>query len=110
MEAQGTIATGISSTVLPTLLENYRTYGVEQYTGHTVTRIGEGELVCQDPNGHAVHIACDHVVMAIGARSVAFDTEALSAKGIAVIKVGDCSEVADIAHAITTGYDAANAI
>lgn len=110
VEARDTIAEGISSTVLPTLLENYRAYGVEQYTGHTVARIGAGVLECQDRNGHTVHIACDHVVMAIGARSVAFDTSALSAQGMEVIKVGDCSEVADIAHAIQTGYDAANAL
>lgn len=110
VEAQNTIATGISSTVLPTLLENYRTYGVEQYTGHIVARIEADEVVCEDQASRAVHIACDHVVMAIGARSVEFDTAALSNRGIAVIKVGDCREVADIAHAIKTGYDAANAL
>lgn len=110
VDALDKIAAGVSSTVLPTLLENYRTYGVEQYTGHTVKRIGVGELVCENKSGQAVHIACDHVVMASGARSVAFDTAALSEQGIAVIKVGDCTEVADIAHAIKTGYDAANAL
>lgn len=96
--------------MLPTLLENYRAYGVEQYTRHTVTRIEPGALVCEDHNGNAVHIACDHVVTAMGARSVPFDTAALSAQGVAVVKIGDCTEVADIAHAIKTGYDAANAL
>ena len=48
--------------------------------------------------------------MASGARSVAFDTHALIDKGIAVIKVGDRSEVADISHAIKTGYDADNSL
>lgn len=110
VEALDKIAAGVSSTVLPTLLENYRTYGVAQYTGHTVTRMGLDELICEDKTGHAVRIPCDYVVLAIGARSVAFDTAALSAKGVAVIKAGDCSEVADIAHAIKTGYDAANAL
>ncbi len=75
-----------------------------------MTRIAAGEWVCQDKNGHAVHIACDHVLTAIGARPVAFDTAVLSDKGIVVIKVGDCSQVADISHAIKTGYDAAHAL
>ena len=72
--------------------------------------MGLDELICEDKNGHAVHIPCDYVVLAIGARPVAFDTAALSDQGVVVIKVGDCSEVADIAHAIKTGYDAANAL
>ena len=110
VEAQDKIATGVSSTVLPTLLENYRAYGVEQYTGHTVTRIAADGLFCEDQNGKTVHIPCEQVVMASGARSVAFDTQALIEQGIAVIKVGDCNEVADISHAIKTGYDAANSI
>ena len=110
VESLDTIATGISNTVLPTLLENYRTYGVEQYLGHNVLRIGANGVECEDQHGHAVHIPCDAVVMAIGARSVDFDTRALSEKGIEVIKVGDCADVADIAHAIKTGYDAANAL
>lgn len=110
VEAQDKIATGVSSTVLPTLLENYRAYGVEQYTGHKVTRIDADGLFCEDQSGKTVHIPCDQVVMASGARSVAFDTQALIDQGIAVIKVGDCNEVADISHAIKTGYDAANSI
>ena len=110
VEMLDTIADGISNTVLPTLLENYRTYGVEQYTGHTVTCIAPGELRCEDKDGNTVHIPCDGVVMAGGARPVTFDSTALIEKGIAVVKVGDCSEVADISHAIRTGYDAANAI
>lgn len=110
VERSETIAEGISSTVLPTLLENYRTYGVEQYTSHEVKSITLGELACENKEGDAILIPCDYVVMAIGARPVAFDTTALSDKGIEVVKVGDCSEVADISHAIKTGYDAANAL
>ena len=110
VEKLHTIAAGISSTVLPTLLENYRTHGVEQYPGHTVQSIAMGHLNCENQHGKPVQIACDFVVLALGARSVAFDTAALQDKGVVVTKVGDCHEVADIAHAIKTGYDAANAI
>ena len=110
IEQQDTIADGISSTVLPTLLENYRTYGVEQFTGHKVLRIEPNAIICESKTGDEVRISCDFVVIAIGARSRIFDTTELTEKGIAVVKIGDCKEVADISHAIKTGYDAANAI
>ena len=84
--------------------------GAIEYTGHKVTSMAVGELRCEDKDGNAVHIPCDHVVMASGARSVSFDTAALSAQGIAVVKVGDCAEVADISNAIKTAYDAANSL
>lgn len=104
------IANGISNTVLPTLLENFRSYGVEQFIEHRVTRISPTALHCEDKNGDAVEITCDYIVMASGARSVDFDTSALTDQGIEVIKVGDCAQVADISHAIKTAYDAANAL
>ncbi|EGV44881.1 FAD-dependent oxidoreductase [Bizionia argentinensis JUB59] len=110
VEKQDTIANGISNTVLPTLLENFRTYGVEQFTGHEVKNITIDVLHCVDTNGQAKQIPCDFVVMASGARPVAFNAVALTNAGIDVVKVGDCSEVADISHAIKTGYDAANAL
>ena len=110
VEKQDTIADGISNTVLPTLLENYRTYGVEQFTGHQLKSIAIDQLVCENKEGTEVRIPCDYVVMAIGSRSVSFDATTLTDNGIAVIKVGDCFEVADISHAIATGYDAANAL
>ena len=99
VEMLGKIADGISSTVLPTLLENYRSYGVAQLAEHKVTSIAIGELRCDDKNGNAVKIPCDYIVMASGARPVSFDTTAFRDKNIDVIKVGDCSEVADISHA-----------
>ena len=110
VEMRDSIAAGMSNTVLPTLLENYKAHGVKQYTGHKVTSMAVGELRCEDKDGNAVHIPCDHVVMASGARSVSFDTAALSAQGIAVVKVGDCAEVADISNAIKSAYDAANSL
>ena len=110
VERKDSIADGISSTVLPTLLENYKTYGVKQYTGHSVKSIQIGELTCENKEGKDVVIPCDFVVMAIGSKSVKFDVEPLEKNGIEVFKVGDCSEVADISHAIKTGYDVANAL
>ncbi len=110
VELRDKIANDVSGTVRPTLLESYAAYGVEQYTGHKVTSISLDQLLCEDKDGNAVRIPCDTVVMAIGARSVAFETAELSDQGITVVRVGDCSKVADISHATKTAYDAANAL
>lgn len=110
IEMEDTIADGVSSTVLPTLLENYRTYGVEVFTGHKVKSIKNNELICENKESNEVRIVCDYVVLAIGARPTKFDISELTKSNIEVIKVGDCSEVADISHAIKTGYDAANSL
>ena len=110
VEMRDTIANGLSTTVLSTMLENYGAYGVVQYPRHKVTRMTTSELICEDKSGNAVQIPCDYVVMAIGARPVAFDTLALIDRGIAVVKIGDCIKVADISHATKTAYDAANAL
>lgn len=104
------IASDLSTTILPTMLENYRARGVQQYINHKVMSIYTDAVDCDDKHGNSVQIPCDYVVIASGARSVKFDTTALSDKGIEVIKVGDCYEVADISHATKTAYDAANAL
>ena len=110
VEMRDAIAHGLSTTVLPTMLDNYKASGVKQFTGHNVTSIAMGELNGEDKDGRAVQIPCDYVVMAVGARPVPFDTAALSEKGIVVVKVGDCRAVADISHATKSAYDAANAL
>lgn len=110
VEMQGKIASGLSSTVLPTMLENYRKFGVEKYTGHKVLEIAMGHLICTDKDGRVVKIPCDNVVIASGARPVAFESEGLINQGIEVVMVGDCRNVADISHATKTAYDAANAL
>ena len=107
---QRQIASGLSTTVLPTMLENYRKFGVEQYTGHKVLEIAMGQLVCTDQDGKIVKIPCDSVVIASGARPVTFDTAGLIEQGVEVVMVGDCREVADISYATKTAYDAANAL
>lgn len=105
------IAAGESSTILPTLMENYRKYGVAQYPGHKVKAITLDTLLCENQAGEEVAIPCDYVVMALGARSVPFDTSDLEAAGIQVVRVGDCTgKAADISHAIQSAYDAACAL
>jgi 2,4-dienoyl-CoA reductase-like NADH-dependent reductase (Old Yellow Enzyme family)/thioredoxin reductase len=108
IEMMDKIAAGESTTILPTLLENYKTYGVEQYPSHKVKEFRMDAVVCENKDGAEVTIPCDYIVLAMGARSNAFDAAALEAAGIPVYSIGDAaSKAADISNAIRTGYDTA---
>ena len=105
------IANGESSTILPTLMENFEKNHVAQYVSHKVERIGEKSVVCKTGDDETIEIPYDFVVMAVGAKANTFETEKLEKAGIAVTKIGDCKDRAsDIENAIKSGYDAANAI
>ena len=102
------IAAGESTTILPTLLENYKTYGVEQYPSHKVKEFRMDAVVCENKDGAEVTIPCDYIVLAMGARSNEFDAAALEAASIPVYSIGDAAgKAADISNAIRTGYDTA---
>ena len=108
IEMMDKIAAGESTTILPTLLENYKTYGVEQYPSHKVKEFRMDAVVCENKDGAEVTIPCDYIVLAMGARSNAFDAAALESAGIPVYSIGDAAgKAADISNAIRTGYDTA---
>ena len=108
IEMMDKIAAGESTTILPTLLENYKTYGVEQYPSHKVTEFRMDAVVCENKDGAEVTIPCDYIVLAMGARSNEFDAAALEAANIPVYSIGDAAgKAADISNAIRTGYDTA---
>ena len=108
IEMMDKIAAGESTTILPTLLENYKTYGVEQYPSHKVKEFRMDAVVCENKDGAEVAIPCDYIVLAMGARSNAFDAAALEAANIPVYAIGDAAgKAADISNAIRTGYDTA---
>lgn len=108
IEMMDKIAAGESSTILPTLLENYKTYGVEQYPSHKVKEFLMDAVVCENKDGAEVTIPCDYIVLAMGARSNEFDAAALEAASIPVYSIGDAAgKAADISNAIRTGYDTA---
>lgn len=111
IEMLDTIAKGESNTILPTLMENFKKFGVCQYTKHTVQEITEHSVICVKEDKTVHEIPCDYVVFAVGAKPVSFDTEALKKQEILVLYAGDCKEkAADISNAIKTGYDMANSI
>lgn len=108
IEMMDKIAAGESTTILPTLLENYKTYGVEQYPSHKVKEFRMNAVVCENKDGAEVTIPCDYIVLAMGARSNEFDAAALEAASIPVYSIGDAAgKAADISNAIRTGYDTA---
>ena len=108
IEMMDKIAAGESVTILPTLLENYKTYGVEQYPSHKVKEFRMDAVVCENKDGAEVTIPCDYIVLAMGARSNEFDAAALEAAGVPVYSIGDAAgKAADISNAIRNGYDTA---
>lgn len=108
IEMMDKIAAGESTTILPTLLENYKTYGVEQYPSHKVKEFRMDAVVCENKDGAEVTIPCDYIVLAMGARSNEFNAAALEAANIPVYSIGDAAgKAADISNAIRTGYDTA---
>lgn len=108
IEMMDKIAAGESTTILPTLLENYKTYDVEQYPSHKVKEFRMDAVVCENKDGAEVTIPCDYIVLAMGARSNEFDAAALEAASIPVYSIGDAAgKAADISNAIRTGYDTA---
>ena len=110
IEMDNSIAKGESNTILPTLMENFKTNNVEIYTNHKVNKIDKEYIICEN-NNNEIKIPCDYVVMAVGARPNSFDVDKLLENNIKVVKIGDCKDKAsDIENAIKTAYDAANEI
>lgn len=110
IEMDNSIAKGESNTILPTLMENFKTNNVEIYTNHKVNKIDKEYIICEN-NNNEIKILCDYVVMAVGARPNSFDVDKLLENNIKVVKIGDCKDKAsDIENAIKTAYDAANEI
>lgn len=110
IEMDNSIAKGESSTILPTLMENFTRNNVKIYTNHKVNKIDKECIICEN-NNNEIKIPCDYVVMAVGARPNSFDVDKLLENNVKVIKIGDCKDrAADIENAIKTAYDAANEI
>ncbi|MBQ7888596.1 MAG: FAD-dependent oxidoreductase [Erysipelotrichaceae bacterium] len=110
IEMADKIASGESSTVLPTLMANFAKYGVKQLVNTKVSAIEYGKVVAMNTADNSeVTVECDAVVMAVGSVKNVLDVEGVS---VPVVYAGDCSSerTADIAYAIRSGYKAANEI
>ena len=108
IEMMDKIANGESSTILPTILADFKAHGVQQYVNTKVSAIEAG-CVKAAQGEEEITIPCDMVVMAVGSRKNVFNAEGVT---VPVYYAGDCSgeRTASIAEAIRGGYRAANEI
>ena len=108
IEMMDKIANGESSTILPTIMADFKAHDVKQYVNTKVSAIEEGCVKAMQGE-EEIAIACDTVVMAVGSRKNVLDTEGVT---VPVYYAGDCSgeRTASIAEAVRGGYKAANQI
>ena len=108
IEMMDKIANGESSTILPTILADFKAHDVQQYVNTKVSAIEPGAVKATQGENE-VTIPCDLVVMAVGSKKNVLDVEGVT---VPVYYAGDCSgeRTASIAEAIRGGYNAANSI
>ena len=110
VEMMDKIANGESSTILPTIMADFRAHNVGQYVNTKVSAIeNDGKTVRALQGEQEITIDCDMVVMAVGSRKNVLD---VSGVAVPVVYAGDCSgeRTAGIMEAIRGGYHAANNI
>lgn len=110
MKRSDRLAGGISTTLEPLVLEDFRRGNVVQYLKTRIDAITDTGVVAEDlTTGEPVAVPCDWVVMATGSDPNIFPVDGISAP---VYHVGDCCEgsTCDISGAIRTAYKAANLI
>ena len=108
IEMMDKIANGESSTILPTIMADFKAHDVKQYVNTKVSAIEDGAVKAIQGD-QEITVACDMVVMAVGSRKNVFDVEGVT---VPVYYAGDCSgdRTASIMEAIRGGYKAANEI
>ena len=108
VEMMDKIANGESSTILPTIMADFKAHDVKQYVNTKVSAIEAG-CVKATQGEEEFTIACDMVVMAVGSKKNVLDVEGVT---VPVYYAGDCAgeRTASIAEAVRGGYNAANAI
>ena len=108
IEMMDKIANGESSTILPTILADFKAHDVKQFVNTKVSAIEAGAVKATQGE-EEISIPCDMVVMAVGSRKNVFNVEGVT---VPFYYAGDCSgeRTASIAEAIRGGYKAANEI
>ena len=102
------IANGESSTILPTIMADFKAHNVQQYVNTKVSAIEPGCVKAMQGETE-ITIPCDTVVMAVGSKKNVLDVEGVT---VPVFYAGDCSgdRTASIMEAVRGGYKAANEI
>ncbi len=108
VEMMDKIASGESSTILPTIMADFAKHGVKQYVNTKVYKMTENEvLAVNTADNTTISIPCDTIVMAVGSARNVLDVEGVTTP---IYYAGDCEKTASIAEAIRGGYKAANEI
>ena len=104
VEMMDKIAAGESTTVLPLMMKDFENHGVKQYVNTKVDHIENNIVYTEDKE-----IKADTIVNALGSKKNIFVEENIH---IPFAYIGDCSgeRTADIASAVRSAYQAANAI
>ena len=102
------IANGESSTILPTIMADFKAHDVKQYVNTKVSAIEAGCVKAMQGE-EEISIPCDMVVMAVGSKKNVLDVEGVT---VPIYYAGDCAgeRTASICEAIRGGYKAANEI
>ena len=108
IEMMDKIANGESSTILPTIMADFKAHNVQQFVNTKVSAIEPGAVKAARGE-EEITIPCDMVVMAVGSKKNVFDVTGVT---VPVYYAGDCSgdRTASIMEAVRGGYKAANEI
>jgi 2,4-dienoyl-CoA reductase-like NADH-dependent reductase (Old Yellow Enzyme family)/thioredoxin reductase len=106
------IAGGESPTIVPWIESQIRRFGIRVLTRHRVLGLDDAGLHVSGPDGGALALECDTVIVAAGTRRNATFAAEIEARGIECHVAGDCSEAAagTLAGAVHDGYRAAMSI
>lgn len=112
VEMSDTIATGESPTVLPFIHRELARHGVRVLKQHRLVAIDDAGVHLATPEGSALCIPGEQVVMAVGTRRNARFDDELQARGLECHVVGDCGDdsAGTIAAAIREGHRAGMAV
>lgn len=114
VEMTDKIAKEESSTILPTILEEFKKHNVVALTNHKILQINDGSVLVAvlDKEGNTLEnkeVVCDVIVNALASKKTRIDLSDVAAN---VHYVGDCLEGApcNIDNATKSAYDIANSI
>jgi pyruvate/2-oxoglutarate dehydrogenase complex dihydrolipoamide dehydrogenase (E3) component len=91
----------------PSLLREMEAHGVRGVTGTRATRIADGGLYAEGPDGSEMFFPADTVLCAAGRRPESEKAYAFHDAAPYVRYIGDCVQTARVYEATTAGYCAA---
>lgn len=110
IEALGAVGADIGKSTRWTMLQDMKRLGVDARTGTRALAIEPGGVRVEGDAGLATLIEADHVVLALGARSVTSLLTDLESSGVPTTTCGDAREVATALEAVHSGHKAGSSV